>query len=189
MNDFKTELGYITNERYRKSIETILSLLPDYFFHVPSSSTGKHHPSFALGEKGLVRHTKVAVRIAKELLGLNMNKDKFTGDERDLIISALIIHDGLKSGLIKQEYTVFDHPLLISKFISDNASKLLFNSQELSLLKGMLESHMGQWNKNDYSTIILPLPSNKCEEFIHMCDYLASRKFLDVKFNNNEIEE
>ena len=61
----KKEIEYINNERYKKSIKTLISLLPDYFFEVAASSTGKYHPSFALKDGGLVRHTKVAVRIAK----------------------------------------------------------------------------------------------------------------------------
>ena len=44
---------------------------------------------------------------------------------------------------------------------------------------------MGQWNKNNYSDINLPKPSNKYEFFVHMCDYLSSKKYLDVKFDEN----
>ena len=49
---------------------------------------------------------------------------------------------------------------------------------------------MGQFNTNSYSTVVLPVPNNKNQRFVHMCDYLASRKFLDVKFdeNNNIID-
>ena len=28
---------------------------------------------------------------------------------------------------------------------------------------------------------------NKYQKFVHMCDYLASKKFLDIKFENNNI--
>lgn len=53
----------------------------------------------------------------------------------------------------------------------------------------MIASHMGEWNTSDYSDITLPLPSNKYERFVHMCDYLSAKKFLDVKFEQNEIVE
>ena len=65
---FKTEINYIRNPEYQKNAEVLIELLPDYFFEVPASSTGKYHPKFASGEGGLVRHTKAAVRIAHELL-------------------------------------------------------------------------------------------------------------------------
>ena len=60
--------------------------------------------------------------------------------------------------------------------------------KEIELLVGMISSHMGEWNTNQYSDVVLPIPSNKYEKMVHMCDMLASRKFLDVKFVNNDIE-
>ena len=65
---FRKELDYIKDDRIRSSCEIILDMLPDYFYEIPASSTGKYHPDFSLGDGGLVRHVKVAVRIAKELL-------------------------------------------------------------------------------------------------------------------------
>ena len=63
---FKREVNYLKNERYRENANKLIELLPDYFFEVPASSTGKYHPAFSLGDGGLVRHTKAAVRIAYE---------------------------------------------------------------------------------------------------------------------------
>ena len=65
---FNKELTYIKDKRIRNSLITILDRLPEYFYEIPTSSTGKYHPAFSNGEKGLVRHTKAAVRIAKELM-------------------------------------------------------------------------------------------------------------------------
>ena len=67
---FKKELSYIKNKNIKDSCETMIGLLPDYFFQIPASSTGKYHPKFTLGDGGLVRHVKVAVLIAKDLLTL-----------------------------------------------------------------------------------------------------------------------
>ena len=68
VDTFRTEIRYIRNARLADNIKKMIELLPDYFFEIPASSTGKYHPSFALGEGGLVRHTKAAVRIGHELL-------------------------------------------------------------------------------------------------------------------------
>ena len=65
---FKTELNFIKDNRIKESTKIILELLPNYFYEIPASSTGKYHPEFSLGTGGLVRHVKVAVRFAKELL-------------------------------------------------------------------------------------------------------------------------
>ena len=94
--------------------------LPDYFFEIPASSTGKYHPVYASSEHGLVKHTKVAVRIAYELLS-NPGLNNFTSREKDLIILSLVLHDGLKSGTIKEKYTRVDHPLLVCEFIKENS--------------------------------------------------------------------
>lgn len=184
---FKKELCYIKNPKYLNDIKVMISLLPDYFFEVPASSTGKYHPSFSLGDGGLVRHTKVAVRIAVELLNNNSIFTNFTSDEKDLIIMAILVHDGLKSGLEKSEYTKFEHPILVSNYIKENKDKLSLNEKELNLLTSMIESHMGEWNTNSYSNVVLPKPTTKYQKFVHMCDFLSSRKFLDVKFENNDI--
>jgi len=183
---FTPELNYIKNEKIRKNAEIILDLLPDYFYEIPASSTGKYHPEFSLGKAGLLRHTKVAVRIAKEILDLEFSSEGFTNDEKDLMIFTLLIHDGLKSGMEYNEYTKFDHPIIISKFIKENKNKTTFTDKEINFIVTGLESHMGEWNTNNYSEVILPKPKSKHQNFIHMCDYLASRKFLDIKFDNND---
>ncbi len=183
---FLTELNYIKNPEYRQNAEILIELLPDYFFEVPASSTGKYHPAFAQGSGGLVRHTKVAVRLAYELLE-SMIGDIFKPEEKDLMILALILHDGLKHGLPKEIYVRFDHPLLIANFIKDNQNKTSFTASEIDFLQNVVSSHMGPFTTNKYSQVVLPKPSNKYQKFVHMCDLLASKKFLDVKFENNEI--
>ena len=186
---FKKEINYIKSASKRKDLRTLINLLPDYFFEIPASSTGKYHPSFALGNGGLVRHTKVAVRIAHELLENNTIGIKFTQDEKDLIIMALTLHDGLKSGEEHSKYTKFDHPLLISKFIMQNKSKLSLDIDDIRKLCSMIESHMGEWTTDPYTKKeVLPKPRTAEQRFVHMCDFLASRKFLDVTFDKNEIK-
>ena len=186
---FKTELRYIKNARFMENAKKMINLLPDYFFEIPASSTGKYHPSFALGEGGLVRHTKVAVRLAYELLNNECIGNVFNNDEKDLILIALIMHDGCKSGLTHGQYTVANHPSIVAKLIFDNKDNLTFEESELDLLCKMIETHMGQFNKDYKGNAILPLPSNKYQKFVHMCDYLASKKFLDVRFENDQIVE
>ena len=182
---FEKEISYIKDKNNRDDIKYLINLLPDYFFQIPASSTGKYHPKFAGTLHGLVKHTKVAVRIAYDLFQIN---DMFTEKEKDLIIMALIMHDGLKKGNPEEEYTRFDHPLLVSKLIMENKNNLKLDLSDLRLLCMMVESHMGKWNTNKYSKVELPVPKDKYQRFVHMCDYLASRNYLNVKFNKLDIE-
>ncbi|NLM62750.1 MAG: HD domain-containing protein [Mollicutes bacterium] len=184
---FETELNYIKSERLRKSAKKIINSLPDYFFVIPASSTGKYHPKYTLGKGGLVRHTKVAVKIAYELLITNTFGGEFSDNEKDLIVIALLIHDGLKLGEIPEKYTVFEHPLLIAQKIKEEYRDFGLTNEEANLLASMLESHMGEWTRNKRGQEILPKPETKYQKFVHMCDYLASRKFINVEFKGNEI--
>lgn len=186
---FNKEYSYIKNPKYKENIKILVNLLPDYFFEVAASSTGKYHPAFSLGEGGLVRHTKVAVRMAYEMFNDESITKSFNQDEKDMMIMALILHDGLKHGLEKSEYVKFEHPILICNYIKENKDKLTLTDNEILALTNMIESHMGPWNTNNYSDYVLEVPKNKYQKFVHMCDYLASRRFLDVKFKNNDIED
>ena len=182
---FETELNLIKNENIRKSGEILISMLPEYFYKIPASSTAKYHPKYTTGEYGLYKHVKAAVRIAKELLVLEMYQKIFTEREQDLIILAIILHDGLKKGLKEERYTRFDHPILMADFINSNKNKLLLNENELEILTSSIKTHMGQWIYDFNGNEILEKPTNKIQKFVHLCDYLASRKFLNIEFDEN----
>lgn len=185
---FNKEYEYIKNYKKKNDIKYLVSKLPDYFFEISASSTGKYHPDFASTSHGLVKHTKVAVRIAKELLD-NPGLNNFTDDEKDIIIMALILHDGCKSGMVKEKYTRFDHPLIICDLINENRSKLSLNDGEVDLLTRVISSHMGIWNKDYNGNEVLPIPKDKYQRFVHLCDYLSSKKFIDVKFDGIDIKD
>lgn len=131
---FKNELRYIKNEKYAECAKKMIELLPDYFFSIPASSTGKYHPEFAQGDGGLVRHIKVAVRMCYELSNNNSIGHSFKSDEKDLMLIALIMHDGAKSGIPKEKYTRVDHPLIISKLIRDNRNKIGLSLDEIDFV-------------------------------------------------------
>lgn len=188
INYFQKEFSYIKSDEYKNDYKVLVDLLPDYFFKVAASSTGKYHPAFSLGDGGLLRHTKVAVRIGYELLSDPCIGDKYTSREKDLMLMALTMHDGVKHGIPEEKYTRADHPLLASKLIKENRDKLAMKDEDVEFICSVIESHMGPWNTHPYTKEeILPIPKDKYQNFVHMCDYLASRKFLDVKFENDEI--
>ena len=185
---FDKEYSYIKDNKIKEDLKYLVSNLPDYFFEIEASSTGKYHPKFASGEHGLVRHTKVAVRIAYELMG-NPALNNFINRERDLMIMALVLHDGFKCGNPKERYTRVDHPLLASSFIKEHKDRLSLSDEDIELVTSVISSHMGNWNVDYNGNEVLPKPKNKYQRFVHMCDYLASRKVINVEFNGIEILE
>lgn len=180
---FSTEIGYVKNKKWKKDLEYLIELLPDYFFTIPASSSGKYHPKFDGTKNGLVKHTKVAVKIAYDLF----ETVNFSDEDKDLVIMALVLHDGLKKGLQEEKYTCFDHPLLVSKLIMEHSNDLSMDTVDVRKLCSLIESHMGKWNTNKYSKVELPVPRNELERFVHRCDYLASRNYLNIKFDKLEI--
>ncbi len=183
---FILEYSYIKNNDYKEDIKFLVRNLPDYFFEVPASSTGKYHPKYTLGDGGLVRHTKAAVRLAYELLNDPVIGDKYTDREKDLMIMSLIIHDGLKSGREKSKYTKVEHPLLACDYIEENMDNLNMSDEDIEFMCNVISSHMGPWNKDFDGNEVLPVPKNKYQNFVHMCDYLASRKAVLFEFDDND---
>lgn len=183
---FENEIGLIEDCILNDFAQYCIEQVPDYFFIMPASTTGKFHPAYSLGEGGLVRHTKAAVKIANDLLNLEQNKE--LAEYRDEIIFVLIFHDSIKKGNANSKYTVTEHPILAADFIEDcmkdynlvmDAGEALSFIDSVKRIQRLIKSHMGQWN-SDYRTKkeILPKPSSEDEKFVHICDYLASRKYL-----------
>lgn len=192
--DFKKELETIAYKPLKVFAEWCLNQLPDYFYEVAASSTGKYHPSYALGEGGLVRHTQASVRIAEELFKCETVQN-FNDLEKDVIRVSLLLHDGVKHGTDGSQYTVNTHPLEAVKYLEDRYFDVpeetlpdeVIEVMECDLwdkIESCIKSHMGQWN-TDYKTgeEILPKPQTEIQRFTHLCDYLASRKILEVNFN------
>lgn len=184
---FEKELEFIKYEELRNIAKDLIEQLPDYFFKVPASSTGKYHPRYTQGEGGLVRHTKAAVCIAQELLRLEMYEDLLP--IHDHIIMALLLHDGWKHGPITEDgsynqWTTPDHARVCANWIMSKdwgAFKC-----HMEYVSSLILTHMGQWNMNNQTgEIFAPKPEVAANKFVHLCDYLASRKFLE--FDENEV--
>ena len=147
---FLDELSYIKDENYQEALLNIINMLPDYWFHEAASSTGKYHPEYALGDGGLLRHSKAAMRIGYELLSNPAIGNKYTSKEKDLMLMSLLVHDGLKLGIPKERYTRFDHPILMGKFIIDNRKEIGLSKEDAKFMNDVIKTHMGVWTK-DYN--------------------------------------
>lgn len=186
---FDSILSTIENEDIRYFAEQCIETIPDYFWEVGASSTGKYHPQYALGELGLARHTCALVRFLNHILNVDCFGNKFTSREKDLMRVAGMMHDTRKSGddeaYVKNKYTKFAHPLLAANEIRTLIG--FISEEELELVASTIESHMGQWNTDKRSKVLLPLPENKYQKMLHLADYLASRKDIEVLFDGFEV--
>ena len=182
---FKEEINLIKDKDLKESLIKIINLLPEYWLHEAASSTGKYHPEYALGEGGLLRHSKAAMRIGYELLNDPCIGDKYTSHEKDLMLMSLLVHDGLKLGDPQERYTRFDHPILMANFIVDKYEELGLSKDDAIFMGEVIKTHMGPWTTDYNGNEVLEKPKTKYQNFVHMCDYLASRKCLLVPFDKN----
>lgn len=182
---FKREINYIEDKNYQEILLKIISKLPEYWYHEAASSTGKYHPEYALGEGGLLRHSKAAMAIGYELLNNPAISNKYTNREKDLMLMSLLVHDGLKLGIKQEKYTRFDHPILMGQFIIDNKDQFGLNEEDAVFMNDVIKTHMGNWTTDYQGNEVLEPPKTKCQKFVHMCDFLASRKCLLVPFDED----
>lgn len=165
--DYGIELltPYIENIHYKETrsfITEALTYVPDQFFILPASSSGKYHPTYSLGVGGLVRHTATALYFAETLFPLY----NFTKKQQGYILGALILHDTMKPSKT--------HPIEVKLLLEPLRDRY---PKQFDQVIPLVESHMGQW---DYYGK-LPQPKSSTEKFVHLCDFLASRKEVSVE--------
>lgn len=191
--NFNIVLETFENKDIKEFAEECLKNAPMYWYEVAASSTGKYHPNYALGHGGLARHTIALVILLNHMFAVESFAKQFTSRERDLLRVAGIAHDMMKSGTQedyeKNKYTRFDHPILAANMIREMKG---LPEEEIEFIAHAIESHMGQWNTDKRRPdVILPKPNDKYQIILHLADYLASRKDIEIKFDNTEtnIEE
>lgn len=179
-------LSTIANEDIREFAKVLIEGLPNYIWEVGASSTGKYHPEYSLGVGGLMRHQIAVVRFLNYFFDLEQYNTKFTSREMDLMRVAGLCHDGRKSGeqsdYERSKFTKFDHPLQMANVIRSYDGQYL-SHDELEFCAHCIESHMGQWSTDKKSKAVLPKPEDVYQHFVHLADYLASRKDLTMAFD------
>ena len=114
---FKDEINYVKDSKLKEDFKTLINCFQIIFLKY------QHHlrVNIILSLRLVV---VVWLDILRLLLGLLMsflNNNtvgiKFSSHDKDLIIMALTLHDGLKHGISHEKYVRFDHPLVVSKYI------------------------------------------------------------------------
>lgn len=181
-------LNTIVNDDIREFAKVLIEGLPSYIWEVGASSTGKYHPAYSLGQGGLMRHQIAVVRFLNYFFELEQYKTPLGDRKMDLMRVAGLIHDGRKSGeqtdYERSKFTKFDHPIQMANVVRSYDGKYL-NHEELEFIAHCVESHMGQWCSDRKSSTVLPKPLDVYQHFVHLADYLASRKDLTMAFDES----
>ena len=171
---FEREINLIQSEDYRMFVKYYLdNYVPEYFWEIGASSSGKYHPQFSQGQGGLVRHTKAVVMFAEELL--RMSSYMYMSDEhKDFVIMACILHDTCKYGTsdFNKEYYK-DHARNAVSLVNE-AWVRYFETAPSEFFLSAIRCHMGQWSERE------DRPFTNIDRCVHMADYMASRNFIDI---------
>lgn len=189
MESFQQELisEFINNletDKMKKLAKLIFDNLPDYWYDVPASSSGKYHNFDCIGQHGLFIHSWRTKEFMKHMLTIEQYKNKFSPEERDALQISAFVHDGEKQGDGGNKHTVFHHPILMAETILSYKGKIDgIDDSIVDLMSKAIASHMGQWNVNSRNKkdVELPKPKSLAEELLHLCDYLASRKGIIIE--------
>lgn len=175
----ESELQLIENEELRNFVRQFLDeKVPNTFWYAPASSSGKYHPNFATQKHGTLLHTKYVCAWAKELMCLEQTP-YYVAVNADAIYAACILHDSFKYGYADDsEHTVDAHPQIASVEWTDFCIKQGYSHMcYAKFIAKIIECHMGQWGFSFPDTEDQQL--TECCEFVHLCDYIASRKLID----------
>lgn len=202
---FEKEINLIKNEHLKNIVRYTLDAAPECIQHIPASSSGRYHPEYSLGDGGLSRHIKATVGIAWSMIesdvlkGLLKKEEKDFNNElyNDVVYASLILHDCCKPDDTEKHSTRFDHPLIgaglfknvmteyfkdIHSYLSEDEKNNLKNA--IRLIYKCIQSHMGIYTTAPYAKgIVLPKPDSNIEWFVHLCDLLSSRKYLEFDFD------
>lgn len=184
------EIEYLNSEDFKEFVKKAITLLPDYFFEVPASSSGRFHSALESGFGGLVYHSKAVAKIANYLVNLQQYKSKLNDTEKDCIVAAAILHDCLKHNWEnKTGYSVHEHPILAGEFVKNDERLVgILNKETREILGDAISSHSGEWTTNKRSKIVLPSPRNLIQELVHLSDYIASRNDIHILFEDDEVK-
>lgn len=183
----KTAVSMIQSPVISGMVSEALSKAPQEFFSAPSSSSGKYHPADEVNNGGLALHS-----LRDELVGAMLidfyNQDKkhntvgdqhITGDQRDLILGALVLHDIEKGGVPWNKYDPAHGP--IGATFLEDAWKENPNQAYAQKMQELVNNHMAQWNRSPDEKRDPKVPQDIPNQIVSYADYLGSQPNVFVQ--------
>lgn len=166
------EISQIDDINVVNIVRKVLKRVPKEHSWKPASSSNKYHPLCDLGIGGLVRHTKVVVKIIQEII----NATPVFKDEKDDLIAAAILHDMMKYPNSSYIHTSIKHPDLIADIIAEEGSENIAR---------LARSHQGIFtkSKNEPNIENSVVPKKFDEWALHYADLISSRCFVNFEFD------
>lgn len=161
----------IKDETLRAYALQCIPAIPEQFWTVPSSSSGKHHPPDERGMHGRVIHTFRALKIGLLLC----DQIEFNEIDTDIVRFAILYHDITEAGIdIQLLHSDLDHPETCVKLL---AQTITFHDPNWNYgpfyeVLNCIRCHTGRWGKIQ--------PDSTIESIVHTADNISSKLHLIV---------
>lgn len=167
------ELEKLTDGNIKKFLISSIDRFPDYFWEAPASNS-KYHPKDERQPGGLVLHVRRLIRLTEHMVRFyNLN-----AWERDVLISACILHDSFSRGIPPRTLNYTDplHPVYVEYMFPFNADADRFIEKRVyDEIMECVSSHLGRFSPNKL------LQSNKKLPMIfQLIDYIGSRENVKI---------
>lgn len=148
----------IEDEAVRAETVALSAAAPEYFWTVPASASGYHHP-ICRNERGLWAHTLMVATAVERLVDSYEARFDVTPDHAR---AAALLHDQRKNGPPESpaEKSVSDHDLRMEQVVREESSLP-------DPVADAVATHMGPWYDG-------PEPTSPLSELVHNADMLAS---------------
>ncbi|MXV60687.1 HD domain-containing protein [Natronorubrum sp. JWXQ-INN-674] len=153
-------VALIDDDRTRAFTINLSSKAPEYFWNVPASTSGYHHPA-CQNERGLWAHTLMLSTIIERLGPSYVEQGLLEAADIDLAHAAAILHDQRKMG---------DPSAPAAKSTSDHDVRMAAVVSESPLsdrIERAVASHNGPWYDG-------PNPDSQLDTLVHTADMIAS---------------
>jgi hypothetical protein len=178
---FDWEISQMEKNYGEIAVKFICEVIPNEFFWIPASSSGKYHPACSRGNGGLVIHSKrVCYFIHQMTEGLKhpaVSKNAYDMQQSRLIFAAMV-HDMAKKNKYDSNSPDYkNHPFIAAQMVVDNIE--LFKgikdgNMECYRAADLIKTHMGVFTPNittaDFDKLLFDA------KLLYMADYLSSRK-------------
>lgn len=135
---FLEDLTKIKDTAIRTFTEQALDAVDDKFYKEPCSSSNKFHPPEDQGAGGIIRHVKKGLEVIAQF----ERRAMFSETERDIAISAFILHDSCKNGVIWGKDTDYAHGYIASEWLKQFKLDDAFAKETLL---DAIRYHMAPW--------------------------------------------
>lgn len=163
------EVTLIDDEELREStIDALGRGIPDYFWEVPATSSGRYHNPFTRQRRGLWAHVKMVFTVYERMVRSYVEQGLLTEIEADMGRAAVLCHDMLKygRGYSDGDSTVKNHDKLAAHWLQHN-------SELPRPVVEAVEAHNGPWYAGKE-------PDGPLEQLVHQADMAASTKNITV---------